>query len=198
MVIEDGITSIDTEAFYGYDFMDVKLPNTLETIGRKAFGGCKNLDSITLPASLKTLGEHAFDGCYGLTEICVEDGNNAYCGMDGVLFSKPDLALVQYPPGKVGNYTVPENVTSINNLAFCNTNIESVTIKGSLQSIGRNAFYACRDLKAVHIDGEVDRIDDNAFAFCEQLSEVEYEGQERPELGENVFFGCDKLNTTTI
>lgn len=198
LVIEDGITSIDTEAFYGYDFMDVKLPNTLETIGRKAFGGCKSLDSITLPASLKTIGELAFDGCYALTEICVEDGNNAYCDMDGVLFSKPDLALVQYPTGKGGNYTVPENVTSINNLAFCNTNIESVTIEGSLTSIGRKAFYGCSDLKSVYIDGEVDRVDDYAFAFCEQLSEVEYEGQESPESGENVFFGCDKLNTTTI
>lgn len=198
LVIEDGITSIDTEAFYGYDFMDVKLPNTLETIGRKAFGGCKSLDSITLPASLKTIGELAFDGCYALTEICVEDGNNAYCDMDGVLFSKPDLALIQYPAGKGGNYTVPENVTSINNLAFCNTNIESVTIEGSLTSIGRNAFYGCHDLKSVYIDGEVDRVDDYAFAFCEQLSEVEYKGQERPESGENVFFGCDKLNTTTL
>ena len=198
LVIEDGITSIDTEAFYGYDFTDVKLPSTLETIGRNAFGGCKCLNSITLPTSLKTLGEHAFDGCYGLTEICVEDGNNAYYDVDGVLFSKLDLALIQYPPGKGGNYTVPENVTSINNLAFCNTNIESVTIKGSLQSIGRNAFYGCHDLKSVYIDGEVDRVDDYAFAFCEQLSEVEYKGQERPESGENVFFGCDKLNTTTL
>lgn len=196
LVIEDGITSIETAAFYGYDFMDVKLPNTLETIGRKAFGGCKNLNSITLPTSLKTLGEHVFDGCHALTEICVEDGNNAYCDVDGVLFSKPDLALVQYPTGKGGNYTVPENVTAINDSAFCNTEIESVTIEGSLQSIGRNAFYGCRDLKFVYIDGEVDRVDDNAFAFCESLSEVEYEGE--PKLGENVFFGCDKLNTTTI
>ena len=196
LVIEDGITSIDTAAFYGYDFMDVKLPNTLETIGRKAFGGCKSLDSITLPASLKTLGEHAFDGCYGLTEIHVEDGNNAYCDVDGVLFSKPDLALVQYPAGKGGNYTVPENVTTINDSAFCNTKIESVTIEGSLKSIGRNAFYGCRNLKSVYIDGEVDRVDDNAFAFCESLSEVEYE--EEPKFGKNVFYKCDKLNTTTI
>ena len=196
LVIEDGITSIDTAAFYGYDFMDVKLPNTLETIGRKAFGGCKSLNSITLPTSLKTLGEHAFDGCYALTEIHVEDGNNAYYDMDGVLFSKPDLALVQYPAGKGGNYTVPENVTAINDSAFCNTKIESVTIEGSLKSIGRNAFYGCRNLKSVYIDGEVDRVNDNAFAFCESLNEVEYEGE--PKFGKNVFYKCDKLNTTTI
>lgn len=195
LVIEDGITSIDTEAFYGYNFTSVKLPNTLEAIGRKAFGGCKSLNSITLPTSLKTLGELAFDGCYALTEICVEDGNNTYYDMDGVLFSKPDLALIQYPAGKGGNYTVPQNVTTINDSAFCNTNIESVTIEGSLQSIGRNAFYGCRNLKSVYID-EVDRVDDNAFAFCESLSEVEYEGE--PQLGENVFLGCDKLNMTTI
>ena len=196
LVIEDGITSIDTEAFYGYDFMNVKLPDTLDTIGRKAFGGCKSLDSITLPTSLKTLGELAFDGCYALTEIHVEDGNNAYYDVDGVLFSKPDLALVQYPAGKGGNYTVPENVTTINDLAFCNTKIERVTIEGSLKSIGRNAFYGCRNLKSVHTDGEVERVDDYAFACCEILSEVKYKGQ--PKFGENVFLGSDKLNTTTI
>jgi len=196
LVIEKGITSIDTEAFYDYDFTNVKLPSTLETIGRKAFGGCKSLDSITLPKTLKTLGELAFDGCYGLTEIHVEDGNNAYYDVDGVLFSKPDLALVQYPAGKGGNYTVPENVTTINDLAFCNTKIERVTIEGSLKSIGRNAFYGCRNLKSVHTDGEVERVDDYAFACCEILSEVKYKGQ--PKFGENVFLGSDKLNTTTI
>ena len=245
LVIEEGITSLGTAAFYGYDFTEVKLPSTLEKIGwsafdccqhltdvvlpskvrsigkeafdgcknlrsvtlnegleeigKSAFRGCKNLKSITLPKSLKTMEKHVFDECYALAEIHVEDGNSAYYDVDGVLFSKPDLALVQYPAGKGGHYTVPQNVTKISDSAFCNAeNLESITIQGSIDTIGRDAFYGCYNLKSVHVNGKVERIDDNAFAFCERLSEVEYEGQERPELGENVFFGCDKLNTTTI
>ena len=241
LVIEEGITSLDVAAFYGYDFTDIKLPDTLETIGwsafdscrqltnvvlpsrvksigKKAFQGCENLESITLNEGLEEIGENAFDGCKNLhsitlpksvkkieekalwnsalTEIHVADGNDFYYDVDGVLLSKPDLALVQYPTGKGGHYTVPENVTKINDSAFaCAENLESVTVQGSLKSIGKDAFYGCYNLKSVHIDGEVECIDDSAFAFCEQLSEVEYEGD--PKLGKEVFIGCDKLNTTT-
>ena len=264
LVVEDGVTSIDFAAFYGYDFTDVTLPDTLETIRHGAFGlcrqltdvvlpsgvksidieafkgchdlrsvtlnegleeigrrafedckrlvsitlpkslkamgdyvfsGCTSLDSITLPKSLRTLGVYAFNGCYGLTEIRVEDGSDFYCDIDGVLFSKPGLTLVHFPNRKGGNYTVPENVTAIDAYAFCNAEVESVTIQGPLDSIGEGAFYGCRNLKSVYMDGEVERVDDHAFAFCKSLSEVEYEGE--PKLGKDVFIGCDKLNTTT-
>ncbi len=241
LVIEEGITSLDVAAFYGYDFTDIKLPDTLETIGwsafdscrqltnvvlpsgvksigKKAFQGCENLESITLNEGLDEIGRNAFDGCKNLhsitlpksvkkiedaalrnsalTEIRVANGNDFYYDVDGVLFSKPDLALVQYPTGQGGHYTVPKNVTKINDSAFaCAKDLESVTIQGSLKSIGKDAFYGCYNLKSVHIDGEVECVDDNAFAFCEQLSEVEYEGD--PKLGKEVFIGCDKLNATT-
>ena len=241
LVIGDGITSIAPGAFYGYNFTDIKLPDTLETIGwsafnscrqltnvvlpsgvksigKKAFQGCENLESITLNEGLEEIGENAFDGCKNLhsitlpksvkkiedaalrnsalTEIHVADGSDFYYDVDGVLFSKPDLALVQYPTGKGGHYVVPENVTKINDLAFARAeNLESVTIQAPLKSIGENAFYGCYNLKSVHIDGEVERVDNHAFAFCESLSEVQYEGE--PQFGGDVFEGCEILNDET-
>ncbi len=241
LVIGDGITSIAPGAFYGYNFTDIKLPDTLETIGwsafdscrqlknvvlpsgvksigKKAFQGCENLESITLNEGLEEIGENAFDGCENLhsitlpksvkkieaaalrnsalTEIHVADGNDFYYDVDGVLFSKPDLALVQYPAGKGGNYTVPENVKEIKSSAFCRAeNLESVTIQAPLKSIGENAFYGCYNLKSVHIDGEVESIDNSAFAFCESLRVLEYNGD--PKFGEDVFVGCEILNDET-
>ncbi len=240
LVIGDGITSIAPGTFYGYNFMDIKLPDTLETIGwsafdscrqltnvvlpsgvksigKKAFKGCENLESITLNEGLEEIGENAFDGCKNLhsitlpksvkkieekalwnsalTEIHVADGNDFYYDVDGVLLSKPDLALVQYPTGKGGHYTVPENVTNINNSAFARAeNLESVTIQGPLDLLDEDAFYGCRNLKSVHIDGEVERIGNHAFAYCENLRILEYNGE--PKLGENVFIGCGVMNKT--
>ena len=190
--LPSGVKSIGKEAFKGCENLNsIKLNEGLEEIGENAFDGCKNLHSITLPKSVKKIEDAALRNS-ALTEIRVADGNDFYYDVDGVLFSKPDLALVQYPTGQGGHYTVPENVTKINDSAFaCAENLESVTVQGSLKSIGKDAFYGCYNLKSVHIDGEVEHIDNNAFAFCGSLSKVEYEGE--PKLGEDVFVGCENL-----
>jgi len=94
----------------------------------------------------------AFSSCDGLTLINVETTNQNYSGVNGVLFDKNQINLIQYPGGKTGSYTIPSSVTSIGIWAFTNcTGLTSVTIPSSVTSIGDAAFsswaltsiYAC-------------------------------------------------------
>ena len=44
-------------------------------------------------------------------------------------------------------YKIPNGVECIENCAFKSTEIEKITIPGSLQRIGTNAFYGCNKLQ---------------------------------------------------
>lgn len=72
VVFEEGITEI-TGTVSGSSVKEVVLPESLVTIGDKAFMRCEELQSITLPAGVKTIGEAAFYGS-GLTSVQLNEG----------------------------------------------------------------------------------------------------------------------------
>ena len=68
------LKSIGVSAFSGTTpahprFKEIKIPDSVETIGTNAFHNCQDLESITLPASLKTIESSAFGYCRNLSEI---------------------------------------------------------------------------------------------------------------------------------
>lgn len=68
------LKSIGGSAFYGTEqahprFKEIKIPDSVETIGTNAFHNCQDLESITLPASLKTIESSAFSSCCNLSKI---------------------------------------------------------------------------------------------------------------------------------
>ena len=62
--------------------------------------------------------------------------NPDYSSLDGVLFDKSQIMLIQCPGGKT-SYTIPDSVTSIGDRGFegC-TSLTNVTIGNSVTSIG--------------------------------------------------------------
>jgi hypothetical protein len=45
------------------------IPNSVTTIGERAFSGCSGLTSVTIPESVITIGDGAFYNCTGLTTV---------------------------------------------------------------------------------------------------------------------------------
>ena len=52
------------------------IPNSVTSIGKRAFYKCTGLTSITIPNSVTSIREGVFDGCTGLISINVASGNN--------------------------------------------------------------------------------------------------------------------------
>lgn len=66
--------SIERAAFWGSEqvyprFKEIKIPDSVETIGNGAFYDCRDLERITLPSALQTLSTVTFYNCTALSEV---------------------------------------------------------------------------------------------------------------------------------
>lgn len=131
LTIPEGVTSIEYAAFNSCTGFNGKLtlPSTLESIGSYAFNHCEFLTnkSIIIPKSVKIIGSSKTEGSHAfyntasthITEFIVEEGNEYFKAVDGVLFTKDGTRLIQYPTSKPGNvYEIPEGVTILDPLSF--------------------------------------------------------------------------------
>jgi hypothetical protein len=77
----------------------------------------------------------------------------------------------------VTSVTIPGSVTSIGAIAFlaCDS-LTSITIPNSVTSIGYGAFLACDSLAGITVGNGVTSILDYAFAYCPSLTIVYFEG----------------------
>jgi hypothetical protein len=199
VTIPNSVTSIVDYAFHGCNGLtSVTIPNSVTSIGEKAFEGCSALTSVTIPNSVTSIGNYAFSNCDDLTSIDVDAGNLDYSSVDGVLFNKLQDTLIQYPPGKIGDYAIPNSVMSIENSAFdgCNGLI-SVTIPNSVTSIREGAFFHCSGLTSVTIPNSITSIGNSAFSFCRSLTSVTIPNSVT-SIGNGAFRICSGLTSVTI
>ena len=88
--IPNSVTSIGDRAFYGCsELTSVTIPNSVTSIGESAFYGCSGLTSAIIGNSVKSIGESAFDSCSGLTSVTIGNsvtsiGYDAFRGCSGL------------------------------------------------------------------------------------------------------------------
>lgn len=166
--------SYAVEKGVGIDFVDtVIIPATHEgkpvvEIGEEAFANCTNLVYVQIPDSVTLIAEGvydtktetvigaAFNGCSKLREITVvgnKGESSAYLSEGGVLFrrnfqeSKVELAL--FPYAKDGSYVMPDGVSAIPAGAFRGSKISEISLPYTINTVGRNAFASCSNLKSI-------------------------------------------------
>ena len=192
-------TSIGSQAFYECTSLcDVEIPSSVTRIGNSAFNGT-GLTSVTIPASVIEIGERAFTRA-SLTKIEVDEKNETYKSVDGVLFSKDMTTLICFPSAKVcteNTYTIPETVTSISTEAFRDcTMLTKITIPSSVTSIGTHAFLGCTGLTSMVIPENVTSIGMSTFHSCSNLKEVTIPSGVT-SIGDYTFSGCLSLAKVT-
>jgi len=169
------------------------IPDGVAVIDDTAFVGCTRLSSVLIPGSVSTIGEDSFYLCESLEEINVNALNANYSSLDGVLFSKDQTILLQFPKGRVGAYTVPDGVTVIGGSAFSDcANLSGVVIPDSVTRIDDWAFYSCASLSELTIPDSVTSIGDSAFQGCSGLTTVLI-GDHVIGISDSAFSGCSSL-----
>jgi hypothetical protein len=177
MWIPDSVTNIGNSVFAScVGLTNVALGTNIISIGNGAFSG-SGLTSITIPSTVTNIGSGAFGGCANLTAITVDTNNPDYSSVDGALFDKAQTTLIQYPIGKVGNFVIPNTITSIG-LQFEGMynggmpNLTGITIPDSVTNISTYAFYQCEGLTNVIIGNNVTSIGQSTFMECGSLTWV--------------------------
>ena len=114
------------------------IPNSVTSIGSKAFSGCSGLTSITIPSSVTSIGSKAFSGCSGLTSVTIN--SNAIASKTYTSSSSMKDIFGE----QVNQYVLGDSVKSIGGYAFYNcTGLTSIEIPNSVTSIGSSAFMLC-------------------------------------------------------
>jgi hypothetical protein len=104
--------------------------------------------------------------------------------------------------GNPTTIAIGNTVTSIgSNLAQDNTNLETLTFKGTsaCETIGANAFSGCTSVTTITLPNTVTSIDANAFDGCTSLATITGGlPTSLSTVGANAFDGCASLTTITI
>jgi hypothetical protein len=188
LVLPDGLTSIDANAFYRCTSLtSVTIGAGVTSIGEAAFSGCSGLTSVTMRAGLTSIAYRAFFDCSGLTSVTIPEGvtsivNCAFencSGLTSVTIGDGVISIGQYAFGGCSgltSVTIPDGVTSIGDEAFSNcSGLTSVTIGAGVTSIVYRAFGNCSGLTSVTIPANVTSIEDSAFGNCSALTSVTFE-----------------------
>lgn len=147
--IGDNAFQQQTEKRYFYRDYEImaKLPESIVTIGEKAFFECNFIKTINIPASIKIIGAGAFAGT-GI--ICnVDSQNETFATIDDVLYNKKDRELMFVPKGSATlleeTFEIPEGIESVGEYAFYHVgNKLTFVFPNTLRDIKDYAFCGVR------------------------------------------------------
>lgn len=146
----------------------------LELISHEAFANLSNLEKLTLPKSVKTLGSNLFRLTTSLKHVDVEEGNESFASVDGVLFSKDKTQLIYYPSQKNDeSYKTPKETKKLASYSFNkNSYLKKLELNEGLEKIGTFAFADAIKLEEISLPNSLETIERLAFYGNLELKEL--------------------------
>lgn len=186
---------------------DISIPSFITTgendeftfrvmeIDANAFYGCSEVTSVDIPYSVLRIVDGAFKGCSGIKKFTVNENNQSYKDVDGVLFSKDNKMLIKYPAQKeTTEYVISEEIAIICTEAFMdNAFLRKISVGNFVTAISDNSFKNCSALEEVELGGNVRIIGAESFKNCPKLMLVNAHGM-WPAHCPNVFDDAAKQN----
>ncbi|KMZ54224.1 putative cell surface protein, partial [Dorea sp. D27] len=162
----------------------VKLPDSLTTIGDDAFARGTNLALTALPDGVESIGDSAFFGCTGIRLTALPDGvesigQYAFFGCTGIRLT-----------------ALPDGVESIGQYVFhgC-TGIRLTALPDDVESIGDGAFYGCTGITEMTFPEKLTSIGLAAFYGCTSLDKLTFQSATAPTIGTSIFGGVATTGT---
>lgn len=105
--LSESVTSIGEYAFEGCSSLtSINIPVGVTSIGRSAFGNCNSLTSISIPDNVTSIGKYALSSCYELKSVTIGEG----------ITEVPDYLC--YKCTKLSEVKIGKNVKSLGSNSF--------------------------------------------------------------------------------
>ena len=165
----------------------------------------ENVTKITIGKNVSSIGLWALENNKKVTAIEVDDENEFFCDVDGVLYSKDMKTLLFYPMARGavdgtdsdGNniksisYEIPEGVEVIRTKAFYKcSDIREITLPSTLKTIEEKAFFRC-SFSEIALPEGLNLIGKDAFSYT-GLKTLKIPESVK-EIGDYAFYNCTSL-----
>lgn len=180
------ITNIPEAVFYDTGFSDVIIPNSVKSIGDRAFASMELTGNLSIPGSVETIGVRAFasseisgsvvfgEGVQSIGENAFEKCNKSYKSLSFTFPStlKSIGAYAFWDTYFDGDIILPDGFETIGEYAFAGGSrpVAKIVIPGTVKSIPRYAFSGCGNSNArdhiVLIKEGVEKLEKDAMINC--------------------------------
>lgn len=162
------VTSIGEEAFINVfdNFDSIYIPDSVKSIGKRAFLGCESLKTAVLPKALTRIEESLFEGCVLLESVNIPEGVTV---LDARAF---------YGCNNLSVFTLPSTLQIIGDKAFSGCySIVDIVIPDGVKEIGVQAFAFCTSMSTVTLPASLEKLGDMSFMISgTSMKSFFYEG----------------------
>lgn len=162
---------------------------------------------ITIGKNVKEIGVWALENNQHVTAFEVDEANEYFCDVDGVLYTKDMKTLLFYPLAKdlteaqddkgnkfkVSTYSIPEGVETIRTKAFYKCfSLTKVEIPSTVKRIEEKAFFRCERMEDLVLPDALEFIGKDAFSYCYGLKVLNL-SENVNQIDEYAFYNCHNL-----
>jgi len=182
--IPDTITSIGDYQFYGFNnITSINIPNSVTSIGKEAFACCSNLTSITIPNSITSIGFYAFDECSSLTNVYYDGTIEDWCKIQFKEYDSNPMYCAEKFYMKDANYEYKE--------------VTEIKIPDTITSLGDYQFYGFNNIASIEISDSVKSLGRWTFADCSSLTSITIP-KSMTSLGWAAFSQCNSITSIIV
>lgn len=148
----------------------VIIPDTIKTVGKGLFGGCKALKNVRLSSALTSIPEDMFGGCESLESFTIPAHIS---NIESGAFSGSGLRTI-YIPDTITSFSTDffgEKSDSLYIFSYCKK-LESVRLPPSMTTIYASMFSNCIALRSITLHTGITKIGVGAFENCKALTDL--------------------------
>ena len=143
LIIGDGISGFNNDAFWNF----------------------YDLESVYFGADVSDINVGAFYGDREITTLAVDERNQHYRCIDGVIFSRDLKTLVMYPSGRQdAYYEIPSHVEIVGEKCMLGASLKCIKFGSNVKRISSMACYDTRSQQRFYVDEAVSEFGDK-FIF---------------------------------
>lgn len=197
--LPNSVTSIGEKAFYQCNNLEaIQMSDNLTTISNYAFYRCGNLKSIVIPEKVISIGLNVFTDCYNMEDVSILSTSKNFGDTRGygyLFMNNAPYISNLYGPNATsdGRFIIIDNVVVL----AAGKGQHSITIPNNVTEIGQYVFSRCNQLQTISLPTSLLKIGEGCFSYCTLINDIQLPSG-LTEIKSGAFQNCTSLQSVNI